>query len=75
MADDLDTLLDDGALLQAPHGFTGRVMERVWLQPLPARHAGLLARLQQLALIGAGLAGAAQLAAFMFGIWAASSAG
>lgn len=74
MDEDLDLLLADGALLRAPDGFAGRVMARVWLQPLPARHAGLLARLQQLALIGAGLAGAAQLAAFMFGIWAASSA-
>jgi hypothetical protein len=72
--DDLDTLLG-GDLLQPPDDFARRVMQRVHRLPLPARHAGLLAKLQNLALCAGAVAGAAQLAAFMFGIWAAASAG
>ena len=48
MDEDRDLLLADGTLLRTPDGFAERVMARVWLQPLPGRHAGLLARLNAL---------------------------
>ena len=74
MDEDLDTLLG-AAQLEPPDDFGARVMLRVRRLPLPARHAGALALLQKLALIAGGIVGAAQLAAFMFGVWSASSAG
>ncbi|MES2298686.1 MAG: hypothetical protein V4582_16705 [Pseudomonadota bacterium] len=61
-------------LLEVPEHFTRTVMGRVAAMPAPARPAGLRERIQELALILGGLAGAAQLASFMFGIWAVSSA-
>ncbi|MET3133656.1 hypothetical protein AAKU55_003946 [Oxalobacteraceae bacterium GrIS 1.11] len=74
MDKDLEQLLGDAAL-EPPDDFTRQVMQRVWNLPPPARRASWQTRLQQLALILGGIAGAAQLAGFMFGVWAASSAG
>jgi hypothetical protein len=77
MHEDFDDLLKDG-LLAPPEDFARRVMARVDELPPPEfaalpRRAG--ARMQWIALAGAGLLGAAQLAAFMFGIWTATAAG
>lgn len=77
MDEDFDALLAS-PLLQAPDDFTQRVMQQVHYLPLPARPTPvprLLQRLQWLAFIGGGALGIVQLAAFMFGIWAAGSAG
>ena len=74
MDNDLDALLR-AELLQPPVDFTKRVMQQLKYFPIPARRSGLLEKLQSLALIIGGIVGAAQLAAFMFGIWTASSAG
>lgn len=78
MDDELDALLRDDALA-APDDFTLRVMQSVYRLPAPApqpqRWGALARRLQAAALILGGMAGAAQLAAFMFGIWATTTAG
>ena len=76
MPEDLDELLE-GGLLAPPEDFTRRVMERVAELPLPQSSAdkgGRAERIQWLAIVGAGLVGAAQLAAFMFGIWTTTAA-
>ena len=74
MDKDLDAMLGT-QLLDVPDDFTQRVMQRVQFMPLPQRQPGWLEKLQGLALIVGGILGATQLAAFMFGIWAASAAG
>lgn len=78
MDDELDALLRGNALAP-PDDFTLRVMQSVYRLPAPAprpeRWRGLARRLQAAALIIGGMAGAAQLAAFMFGIWATTTAG
>ena len=76
MDEDLDSLLS-GALLVVPNDFTHRIMQALprTPAPVPVRHTTLLDRLQALALVVGGMAGAAQLAAFMFGIWSVSTAG
>lgn len=81
MNDDLDELLRSD-LLQLPAQFTRRVMQQ--LQALPRNTSerrfqpGLRSQLRWLAtvtgLAGAGLLGLSQLAAFVFGLWLASSA-
>jgi hypothetical protein len=71
---DLDALLGADPLAP-PDDFGERVMRRVARLPLPARHAAWRGRLQDLALLAGGILGAAQLGAFMFGMWAAASAG
>jgi hypothetical protein len=71
MPEDFDELLK-GGLLAPPENFTHRVMARIAELPLPvsaAETGGRAERIQWLALVGASLVGAAQLAAFMFGIW------
>jgi hypothetical protein len=77
MNDELDELLGSD-LVQVPDGFSARVMSHI--NALPARASTTRAtdvqnRFQWLALIGAGLVGVTQLAAFMFGIWFAGTAG
>ena len=76
MDKDLDALLSDD-LLTVPADFSATVMQRIHRLPIPAqtRRASLLEKLQDLMLIAGGMIGAAQLATFMFGIWAVSSAG
>lgn len=74
MDKDLDTLLASG-LLEVPDDFSQRVMQRIHSAPAPARRMSLPEKLQGLGLIIGGVLGLAQLAAFMFGIWAASAAG
>ena len=81
MNDDLDQLLQSD-LLQPPAQFTQRVMQQ--LQALPRNTSGrrlppgLRSHLRWLVtatgLAGAGLLGLSQLAAFVFGLWLASSA-
>ncbi len=71
---DLDALLGADPLAP-PDDFGNRVMRRVARLPLPARHAAWRTRLQNLALLAGAVLGAAQLGAFMFGVWAAASAG
>lgn len=76
MSDDLESLLNT-EFLEPPEDFTARVMARIDQlpppeaapQPSPTRE-----RIQWIAFIGAGLVAAAQLAAFMFGIWTAAAA-
>jgi hypothetical protein len=76
MDKDLDALLG-APLLDVPDDFTQRVMQQVQYLPQPQlpRRRGWQEKLQALALIAGGILGATQLAVFMFGIWAASSAG
>lgn len=88
MNDDMDRLLRNG-LLQPPDQFSELVMRRVRESERPefevgaARTGGrskpafqwLRLGLRWLALLGAALVGAVQLAGFMFGLWAASAAG
>ena len=74
MDKDLDMLLESG-LLDVPDDFSQRVMRRIDGVQAPARRLSLPEKLQNLALILGGVLGLAQLAAFMFGIWAASAAG
>jgi hypothetical protein len=76
MTDDLDDLLHSG-IFDPPEDFTRRVMARVSELPppeMPGRVSRARERIQWIALLGAGLVGVVQLAAFMFGIWAASAA-
>lgn len=76
MPEDFEQLLKTG-LLEPPEDFTRRVMERVDELPLPdfaAPPRRAREKIQWLALIGAGLVAATQLAAFMFGIWTATAA-
>jgi hypothetical protein len=76
MRDDFDELLKSG-LLAPPEDFAHRVMQRIAglpLPELPAQPRGTESMIQWIALVGAGLIGAAQLAAFMFGIWTAAAA-
>ena len=74
MDKDWDRLLESG-LLEAPGDFPQRVMRRIDSLPLPAKQSRSWEMLQWLALIGGGFLGIAQLAGFMFGIWAAVAAG
>jgi hypothetical protein len=76
MPEDFDELLK-GEVLALREDFALRVMARIGQLPMPespAEPSGRAERIQWLALIGAGLVGAAQLAAFMFGIWATTAA-
>lgn len=72
MDKDLDVLLGSD-LLEPPDDFTARVMQGIEQLPRPVRRKKILERLQQWALIAGGIASAAQLAAFMFGIWTVST--
>ena len=74
MDEDLDKLLESG-LLEAPQDFPERVMQRVDSLPLPESRSRLWEMLERFALIGGGILAIAQLAGFMFGIWAAVAAG
>ncbi|MGZ3237410.1 MAG: hypothetical protein ACXWIN_08400 [Burkholderiaceae bacterium] len=74
MDKDFDSLLGDG-LLDVPDNFTQVVMQRIYQMPVPSAHLSLSEKLQNLALIVGGVLGFAQLAAFMFGVWAATAAG
>ena len=71
MADEIDSLVEELSH-EPPDDFLEAVMQRIDDLPLPVRAPR--ADLQWLALIAAALAGFAQLAAFLFGIWAASTA-
>lgn len=71
--DELDALLQSG-LLAVPDDFTERVMRKVRASPLPAPRHAWAERLQWLALVGGAVLGAFEVAAFIFGIWAATSA-
>ena len=62
-------------LLQTPGDFTTRVMAQIQYLPMPERETKSLEWLQWLALAGGALLGLEQLAAFMFGVWVASTAG
>jgi hypothetical protein len=79
MNDDLDVLLRDD-LLHPPADFTRTVMQRVTALPLPGdapayRRWRLLRRAAAAAgLIGGGLLGLSQLAAYVFGLWLATTA-
>jgi len=76
MPEDFDGLLGDG-LLAPPDGFTHRVMAQIAELPLPewrAQPKGPGIKIQWLAVAGAALVGAAQLGAFIFGIWATTAA-
>jgi len=77
MLEEHEELLKVG-LFDPPADFTDRIMEGIAVLPLPDfpphhPHHGR-ERIQWLALVGAALLGVAQLAAFMFGIWSATSA-
>ncbi|HEY8102210.1 MAG TPA: hypothetical protein VIF82_15810 [Burkholderiaceae bacterium] len=74
MDKDFDSLLEDG-LLDVPDDFTQMVMQRIHRAPLPLARLSLSEKLQNLALIAGGVLGFSQLAAFMFGVWAATAAG
>ncbi len=74
MDKDWDPLLESG-LLEAPEDFPERIMQRIDSLPLPDRRSRSWEMLQGLALISGGILGIAQLAGFMFGIWAAVTAG
>jgi hypothetical protein len=83
MNSELDEMLRE-SLLHVPDGFTARVMERLPAQPAPSwpappKRARRLPMwqlvLQWLALGATFLLGAAQLAAFMVGLWLSASAG
>ena len=69
-----DQLLESG-LLEPPADFPERVMRRIASLPLPERRSRSWEMLQWFALIGGGILATAQLAGFMFGIWAAVAAG
>lgn len=76
MPEDFEQLLKTEPL-EPPEDFARRVMERVGELPLPdfaAPPNRAREGIQWLALIGAGLVAAAQLAAFMLGIWTATAA-
>jgi hypothetical protein len=73
MDKELDTLLESG-LLSVPDDFTDRVMREVHLSPLPAPRRNWRERLQWLALLGGATLGTFELSAFIFGIWAATTA-
>lgn len=70
---DIDGLLA-GNLLSVPDDFSNRVMREVHAQPLPAVASKRRTRLQWLALVAAAGVGLSQVLAFIFGMWAASSA-
>jgi hypothetical protein len=74
MNDDLDSQLQSG-LLVPPEDFSQQVMQRIAYLPLPVRRPRWRDRLQWIALVGGGILGATQLAAFLFGIWAVTTAG
>lgn len=74
MDKDFDSLLED-VLLDVPDNFTQVVMQRIHRLPLLPTRLSLAEKLQNLALIVGGVLGFSQLATFMFGFWAATSAG
>jgi hypothetical protein len=74
MNKDLDKLLSE-ELLTVPDDFAVKVMQRIDYLPLPRQRLRFYDVLQKLALAAAGIAGAAQLAAFIFAFWATSTAG
>ncbi|HZD53347.1 MAG TPA: hypothetical protein VE175_09880 [Woeseiaceae bacterium] len=77
MTDTIDEELQAG-LLRVPEGFADRVMAEIAAQPLPARpptRTSIRDLVEWLAVAGAVLAGASQLAGFLFGIWTFTAAG
>ena len=74
MDKDWDKFLESG-LLEPPADFPGRVMRRIDSLPLPGRRSRSWEMLQGLAFAGGGILAIAQLAGFVFGIWAAVAAG
>ncbi|MGE5450550.1 MAG: hypothetical protein ACM3VZ_01735 [Acidobacteriota bacterium] len=70
---DIDDLLS-GDLLSVPDDFSNRVMREVYAQPLPILESKRSKQLQWLALVAAAGVGLSQVLAFIFGMWAASSA-
>lgn len=74
MSKNLDELMQTAAL-QPPEDFVRRVMQQIDLLPQPTAKPRPRDWLQWLALIGGIILGAAQLASFMFGVWATTTAG
>ena len=77
MSEDFDELLVAG-FLSPPPDFGDRVMARVAELPLPwlvVSRSRRSEKIQWIALIAAGLAAAAQLVTFTFGIWSVTVAG
>lgn len=74
MSKNLDELMQTAAL-QPPEDFVRRVMQQIDLLPQPTAEPRPRDWLQWLALIGGIILGAAQLASFMFGVWATTTAG
>ena len=74
---ELDEWLNSG-FLNPPADFTSRVMRRVQTLPPPARKPQVKTTLHELvkwlALLGGAALGAAELVAFIFGIWVATAA-
>lgn len=76
--DQLDSELDKllcADLLEVPADFSARIMQRIDRLPLRTRGRAWLQALQRFALLAGAMMGAAQMAAFMFGMWTASAAG
>jgi hypothetical protein len=73
MDKELDTLLESG-LLSVPDDFVDRVMREVRVAPFPAARQRWREKLQWLALLGGATLGTFELLAFIFGMWAATTA-
>lgn len=77
LSDVIDKELRAG-LLSPPKNFVNRVMAEVDKQPIPAHRPPPAAKrdvVEWLAVAGAVLAGASQLAGLMFGLWTFTTAG
>lgn len=73
MTIDIDSLLKSD-LLSVPEDFSRRVMRQVHMQPVPVVTSTRRERLQWLALLAAAGLGMSQVLAFIFGMWATTSA-
>lgn len=74
MDENIEKLLGENRF-DPPEAFLAKVMQQVDMLPLPQPESPTRKRLQWIALLGATFAGFVQLAAFLFGIWAATTAG